>query len=79
MATYWPKEQESGRMQLVTMPLGVYALYQEFEATVTVKLKAVTPKVLHRAPPPLSPVPLLMIPSVFVHPDEVVAAVNGSV
>ena len=39
------------------------------------------PNVIQIAPPPLTPVPLLIIPSVFVHdglPEVIVAFENGS-
>ena len=63
-AKYWPAVQASGAMQLMTMPAGVLPFVPEPPALV--KLEALTPYVLHRAPPKLAPVPLLMIPSVWL-------------
>ena len=79
LATYCPDVHASGAMQLTMMPVGVHMLYQVAELLV-VKPKAVTPYVLHSAPPPLWPVPLLVMPNPAVHPKALtVELVNGSV
>ena len=65
-------------MQLMTMPWGVYKA-QLLLGMLVLKVKALTPYVLQRAPPPVEPLPLLMMPTVFTHPDDVaVNVVNGS-